>query len=378
MVISQNLQSIHALAKQAIEAYFQPISYALSLFDKSFSFEVRYKRLKQENLAEIRTLRTVQNALCLNQGNFLQYSFVTAEKHKALKAALHKDASKTRKIATLKKNLTNFINEQFYINTYENFKLLHNYFKSTGRKPPRISIKGSFKDHEHNMVVTVFRDSKVGYEHGARIAENKGFNSVYENGTYFLENNIPKAALNRKYYNQRLISENVEKYFSGASSIKEWKDCWKDSDGTSSSFYKSTLIVPMTLWNNKLSDEFKKLINMENVDRTIFGFLCFDHAEENYFDKDKDVAIGYVFADIISMYLFTRLVYTDASNTFEKVEKLLKDNRIKIKLESLDAILKELPDEMGIKQALKFKPKKSRKNSLHPLDEDLISYVKKA
>jgi len=65
----------------------------------------------------------------------------------------------------------------------------------------------------------------------------------------------------------------------------------------------------MTLWNNDLSEEFKELVNLENVDRTIFDFLCFDHVDVNYFDEEGDVALGYVFADIVSMYIFARLIY---------------------------------------------------------------------
>lgn len=98
---------------------------------------------------------------------------------------------------------------------------------------------------------------------------------------------------------------------------------WKDK-----LFYKSTLIVPMTLWNNDLSEEFKELVNLDNVDRTIFGFLCFDHVDADYFDEENDVALGYVFADILSMYIFARLIYMESSKTFSDRRRLVQIRKI--------------------------------------------------
>jgi len=53
--------------------------------------------------------------------------------------------------------------------------------------------------------------------------------------------------------------------------------------------------------------------------RTIFGYLCFDHVEENYFNDDIDIDVGYIFADIISLYMVTRSIYTELSTTYSKV-----------------------------------------------------------
>ncbi|MCD4754916.1 MAG: hypothetical protein K8R75_03825 [Deltaproteobacteria bacterium] len=132
----------------------------------------------------------------------------------------------------------------------------------------------------------------------------------------------------------------------------------------------------MTLWNNDLTDEFKKLINLENVERTIFGFLCFDHVETDYFDEETDVLLGYVFADLISLYIFSRLVYVEISKTFGNVEKHLTDAKKTIEAERLEAVWKSIPGIRDISEYLTFEPKKTRRNSLFPMDEDLIRYVK--
>ena len=79
----------------------------------------------------------------------------------------------------------------------------------------------------------------------------------------------------------------------------------------------------MTLWNNSLSDSFKDLINISNIERSIFGFLCLDHPESGYFQEEKDVNVGYIIADLLSLYLINRLNYTDNSKTFLSVKNHL-------------------------------------------------------
>jgi hypothetical protein len=62
--------------------------------------------------------------------------------------------------------------------------------------------------------------------------------------------------------------------------------------------------------------------------------LCFDHPKENYFDEDKDVSVGYVFADILSLYVFVRLIYTEMSKTYGKVEEFMEKEHLEVKLVS--------------------------------------------
>jgi hypothetical protein len=56
--------------------------------------------------------------------------------------------------------------------------------------------------------------------------------------------------------------------------------------------------------------------------RLIFGFLCFDHRERNYFEKN-DVAIGYIFADIMSLYFFRTWTLTRLSQVYSETKKRL-------------------------------------------------------
>ena len=114
---------------------------------------------------------------------------------------------------------------------------------------------------------------------------------------------------------------------------------------------------------------------MKEVDRTIFGFLCFDHVDENYFDQENDVSVGYVFADLLSMYVFTRLIYMEISKTYSKIEKRLGEQTIPVEIEKLKSAWKELPSVHDLNDMLNVKIKQSNNNSLFPIDNDLIAYI---
>lgn len=378
-IIALDRNALLSMVRDALSDYFRPITLFIALFDKSFTLENKYKALQRRFNVNLVLLRIVQKAVCFNQGEYLQYTFLTAEKHKKLKDTFRDDPNDIAEIHRLTTDLMRFINSQFYEDTYENFKYLHVYFSKSRRgQGPRICIKANFRINDQEQVVSVFRDGMVTYDSDAEIQKNYGFKSIYETGTYYLENSIPQAVVEKRYFNQRLDPELVEEYLGlkRKTTVRSWDDCWIGGKADKSSFYKSTLIVPMTLWNNELSEEFKRLINLENVDRTIFGFLCFDHVEEDYFDEDYDVAIGYIFADIISMYIFTRLVYMEASKTFNKVEDWLHSRDADVTTESLSAIWKHMPRSFDTDKYLKFKPKKTANNKLFPIDEDLMKYVR--
>lgn len=371
-------KSFRSMAKDAIEEYFSPIRFILSLLDQKLSAENKKKELEIKYVDSKNVLKVIQKAICFNQGEYLQYTFVTAEKHRLLKDTFRKNKNDRDKILFLAKDLVDYINCKFYENTHENFKLLHAYFNLIHGTIPRICIKGNFRVNNKSTVVSVFRDELVDYDSDVEIEKNSGFYSIYKSGMYFLENNIPKATASGSYFNPRLKRNNVRKYlgYDKSKEITDWKKCWVEQSSDSSSYYKSTLIIPMTLWNNKVSKEFKALINMDNVDRTIFGFLCFDHTNTNYFDEENDVSIGYVFADIISMFIFTRLIYMEISKTFSSVENWLDKNSINTRTKHLKSLWKSIPDNLDLDSILNFKIKKTTHNDLFPIDNDLLKFVR--
>lgn len=149
-----------------------------------------------------------------------------------------------------------------------------------------------------------------------------------------------------RYENPRLISEQVALYsppwWSRVPLVghivphgrdREWDRCWRgyelpvtDTSPPEAS-YKSTLIVPITLWNNDLDQAFIEAIRnkfgIPTFERFIFAFLCLDHRERDYFDEKRDSDMAYVFADIMSLYFFRKWTLTALSSVYQYIQRHL-------------------------------------------------------
>lgn len=272
----------------------------------------------------------VKNIICYNQGELAQYSFLAAEFHKGMKTAFAEDDIGVA--LTCQSTLSEYLNRNLERIIKENFKYLHSHFKRRAKESPRICVKGGYDIAGQEIIISLFRDRNVNYKSDAPLDENTGFQYIYDTGRFYLCNDIPEKARIGAYVNPRLIPS-AAKVYTNPGIIKrklgltkgldsEWEKCW-DGGGRgiviSDSCYKSTLIIPMTLRNNSLDDSYKEMINLSDVDRTIFGFLCIDHVNSEYFIPDVDVALGYIFADILSLYLISRMVYTNISQTYQAV-----------------------------------------------------------
>jgi hypothetical protein len=178
------------------------------------------------------------------------------------------------------------------------------------------------------------------------IESNTGFEQVYKSGKYYLNNNIPDEVKQSRYKNPRLNEAKAIKYTHMLNrwekfKIKKfkkpdekWIDCWEEirkPDGSTyrpnpEACYKSTIIIPMTLRENKYGNPefFKRFRIQDDTERAIYGFLCIDHHQEDFFEQEPDQRIGYIFADIMSLYLITHLTYTRYSKTYPKVKQYLK------------------------------------------------------
>ncbi|WP_133511519.1 hypothetical protein [Candidatus Thiosymbion oneisti] len=271
--------------------------------------------------------RYVKDIICYNQGEFLQYFLLAAEFHKCMKAAYFKgdvDIAKERH-----NTLLGFLNRNLERITKKNFEFLHSHFKTRSNQAPRICIKAGYNIDNKDSVVSLFRDGNVNYQSNCRIEQNSGFKWIYDTGRPYICNDIPNEVRVNGYLNPRLNVQAAKLYNRpgfikqklglAKGEDKEWRKCWNSDDNqsvTNDSCYKSTLIVPMTLWNNSLGDTFRKLINLDEVERTIFGFLCIDHINIDYFIPDIDIPIGYVFSDLLS------LVFDVTSGIYGKIRNV--------------------------------------------------------
>jgi hypothetical protein len=298
----------------------------------SLPIRVALKRYESsEGFAEAGPLLALmQKATSFNQSHLVQYQYLSAEKHKRLKEEMNGRGRSVETIKSLANELLNFSNKTFHEATLKNFEFLNAYFAMKGAISPRICLKGNFRVGEADTIVSIFRDRPVNYVSDTEIEKNTGFHSIKDSGMYFLENDIPRSVLEGRYVNPRIDSVEIQKRFKKADKQSvakleaDWNSFWRGSEVSDvSSFYKSTMIVPLTLFNNELSAEFKKGFDATDVERSIFGFLCFDHQDIGYFDRSSDVFAGKIFADILCTYAFTRLVFTDFSKTFRRVVKFL-------------------------------------------------------
>jgi hypothetical protein len=292
---------------------------------------------------------SIRNFICEHQGSFIQYTFISNEIHKKIENETYCSALDfgknydIEKIREYKDKLFDHLNEKFAQIAFKSFETMKKVFASRHPIPPRICLKANIKDKKTDKIITIFRDQQVEYTTEDIVEQNTGFLHVKNNGTYFLCQNIPDEAKRGNYLNPRLDQEAVRSYLSQSKSLKSkmslsknisddaWKKCWKSITGTggiatepdSHSCYKSTLIIPLTLLNSALDSDFIKAFNMKDVDRTILGYLCFDHIESDFFSPNSDVDYGYICADILSLYLFTRLTYTINSTAVREAERIL-------------------------------------------------------
>ena len=291
-------------------------------------------------------LRMFHKFICFAQGWLAQFSFIAAEMHKKIKDLMKDDNPDPQQLKNLcdglEEELTAFQQTIFT----ETCKFIKNHFHHRSTVVPKVCIKVvSDDDQDKRVVYAAFRE-KWEYNAEYPINANKGFKEVYRTGKSYICNDIPGEVNNSSYYNPRIHPQKVaDIYFkyldpkNATANWNNWKNCWisnsKDDGVTKEqpsdeSCYMSTLIIPLTLLNNKnLKESFrehfeipKTLSNDEEPGRAIYGFLCIDHMEANFFNSEVDTKIGYIFADILSIFLIHNLIYTKYSKTFKNARKI--------------------------------------------------------
>lgn len=275
-------------------------------------------------------LSLIGKAVCFHQGELAQYFCLAAELHKKLRLAVESSHPDKETIRERHLALTDFLNrnlDRIWVRTQAD---LHDYFDRGQRSKNRIRccIKSTRVRDDKEYIVPVFRDFNVPYDSSCLVELNTGFRRIKETGRYFICSDIPAWAKAHKYVNPRLDGDRVNLYrppnFLHRIQKKPdqaWCMCWKQDGETPNApldCYKSTLIIPMTLINNQSDPQFQRITAIGQVGRTHFGFLCFDHQEAGFFNDGPDVEIGYIFADLLSLYFITRLVFVSLSSTYKK------------------------------------------------------------
>lgn len=308
----------------------------------------------------VRLMKLVKNTICVNQGAFIQYEGLTASLHMDMKQYLHEhfkelliliEAKATKQdflsaltnisnesfkgLANRCRKLESFLNERFQESISENFTLLHKLLQLKDRNseiPPRICLKSVEEINGQLNVIDLFRDSGSMHRKSSPLALNTGFLKVYETGQNFFENDIPSRVIDNEapYFNTRITPKTVGS-FDFSENLKfpdfNWISCWGKSVETeieNRSCYKSTIIIPVTLFNHNLDRSFVHACGFDGIDRAIFAFLCIDHTDVDYFDQNYDVDAGYTIADLMSLYFMTRYEHISLSNSYKSAKTAIK------------------------------------------------------
>jgi hypothetical protein len=257
------------------------------------------------------------------------------EKHKTMKDCLRSrnENTDTEKLHLCFKDFIDHLNDNLGEAFSITVKYLYEYYEHRSSQcKPRFAVKTIFNER----VFDLFRDRGQITWPPFPVEKNTAFASILENGTYFLCNDIPTSTKQDSYHNMRLNRDCASHYKPsrrfkifphGPCRDPNWEKCWdteKKERPVPETCYKSTLVIPIALINTSTTAEFRQAFNIgASTERSVFGFLCFDHVNTDFFNQGTDIDIGYVFADMLSLYIITRMILMSHSITFKEVENIL-------------------------------------------------------
>lgn len=303
---------------------FEPI---FGFKERDWYLEKIYHLEGRERKASIKAFSFANEITSFNQSALIDYIFDLAERHKTLRLAVsNKDVNSTK--ASLDE-LISHMNEGFFSSVFKNFQLLHKHFESRSSTPPRLAVMGNWRTEDKDMVITLFRDRPVNYSNVFLLGESSALSFCAAHGKPYVCNDIISEVAKGRFRNPRISIEAAKKYsrWSWAGSPratleKNWQKIWNTHSSDGSGEYRSTLIVPIFADNKNLGEQLRKKIKADDSDRLIFGYLSIDHTTENYFDVDIDIPATKMVANILAIFAFQRLRFTDFSETFSRAEKL--------------------------------------------------------
>jgi len=299
--------------------------------------------------------QVIKDIVCYNQGKIAEYMYI----QQSYSTKLANEFSELFQNAQVENinNLQSIIDEykRKSINFLEtcinkNLEYIQRAFIKRHNESPRGCVKLLSSKLE---LIDAYRNKKT---KPYKYTKNTGFYQIIDNKEkFYINNNIPEAVKNDRYENSRINSKAAKNYSMGILNkvrklIKkeyidqEWINCWNSYEQKhkpqKNECYKSTLIIPMTFINNELSSEFKMEFfqNHETKDKTIFGFLCLDHIEIDYFSTD-DSNISFVIADLLSIYFMIDYKMRNHDENFISTTNLLHEIE---KLKSVEIFLKQI------------------------------------
>lgn len=306
--------------------------------------------------------RYFKELVCEHQGRYVQFAFFAFMYHKALGMALDSDNKEDiiKYHYLLKTLATNSISTA----AQTTFGHLQDYFASSPEHrshhsiPPRICLKLLRKKSGANFIYTRLRYDRYRndekeferdpYEPEYPLNQHSIFYHIQQYDGFVVKNDIPKAIETESYKNGRIESTAAKRYYQmrlkgevdGDVLVDDaWLNCWNTPPGDLRSrnprwCYKSTMVVPVTLEGHikketisrDFIESFREKLSLKRGGKggLLFGFVCIDHVATGYFREnsdDSDVSMAYVVADLISLYVITKMLLIDRSDIFERADK---------------------------------------------------------
>lgn len=281
---------------------------------------------------------------------YAQVPLLASQLHKELRKTYRDTPYDFKNLRQLLIELNDFLIRNTRRSYQHYFNFLLQYFRETAGDRdsdilPRICVKSNLiKSKVSGEVIPVARDSGrlEDYDSPLLIQDNTGFMRVKESGEYFCCNNIPISAKQGEYINPRLLTNAVAEYEGGGKTTRgkidhKWMKCWVPGQKNGveippdwRSCYKSTMIFPIAFLSDEIEKDFIELfetsstlnpdIPSSEINKTVFGYLCLDHVDSEFFNTSMDVSIGYAIADAMALFLLTILRYTAASETYNAID----------------------------------------------------------
>lgn len=227
------------------------------------------------------------------------------------------------------------------------------YFKEQNKlknrdRLPRVCIKTV----NNEKIQDFYRDEGVSKNKVDHISSNTAFDHIYKKKcNVFMENNLPQLVKDGDYQNPRLDIDGIRNHYDlstakdckPGTSDQYWRKYWdktlsqEDPNPDPRDYYKSTLVVPMTLkaagdrglfpeTQERLLGKDKNPNRPTLNEKLLIGFVCFDHMDVGYFDEN-DQYVGWIFADAISQAFVADYILSDNSETYRDALEFLNKHK---------------------------------------------------
>lgn len=278
----------------------------------------------------------MRKVICEFQGKIIQYQLSASKHSKQMKATFaNRDQASVEEIQRARKHLEDElqIGHAALLNRF--YEYLKRYFGNRKKHQPIITVESFTGTNQENVQILFRNGKKTDEEKPFKAEDISGYMHILaDRKGFFLENNIPKA-VQEGYKNRRLKDAEAQSYLDvhpdslfndDGEPDGNWKGCWTGPSSSEvmdeiSTYYKSVLMVPVTIRGCAIDDEVWKLAPHIDKDR-VYGVLSVEHHDPFYF-HEKDIEICYIFADLYCLYRIIEHNYTQGDTEYKAVSELV-------------------------------------------------------